>query len=240
MSMDGTASAASGIFVTGTDTGVGKTFVAVALLRALAARGVRAAGMKPVAAGQSPGTTCNADVEALAQADGLTLPLRDRNPYAFLPPIAPHLAAVESGSRIDLEVIAAAWNRLRARADVIVVEGAGGVMVPLDERHDILDIAVRLELPVLLVVGLRLGCINHALLSAQAVRARGLRLAGWVGNAIDPAMLRMDANIDSIAARIGMPPAAILPVHPSAAAATATLDKVAVTLLSTLRADPLG
>ena len=113
-------------------------------------------------------------------------------------------------------------------------------MVPLDERHDILDIAVRLELPVLLVVGLRLGCINHALLSAQAVRARGLQLAGWVGNAIDPAMLRIAANIDSIAERIGMPPAAILRANPSAAAATATLDKVAVTLLSTLRDGPLG
>ncbi len=237
MGIDTAAPAATGIFVTGTDTGVGKTFVAVALLRALLAHGVRAAGMKPVAAGQLPDAPCNADVAALAQADGLPLALRDRNPYAFLPAMAPHLAASEAGQRIDLEVIAAAWQRLRAQTDVVVVEGAGGVLVPLNERHDMLDIAVRLELPVLLVVGLRLGCINQTLLSMQAVRARGLRLAGWVGNAIEPSMLRIDANIASIAERVGMPPAAILGMHPTGANATATLDKVAIAILSTLRDD---
>ena len=237
MSIAAAAPAAPGIFVTGTDTGVGKTCVAVALLQALAARGARAAGMKPVAAGVLPGALCNADVDALAQADGLPLALRDRNPYTFDPAIAPHLAAGEVGTRIDLDVIAAAWQRVRAQADVIVVEGAGGVLVPLDERHDVLDLAVRLELPVLLVVGLRLGCINHALLTAHAVRARGLTLAGWVGNTIEPTMPRMAANIDSIAARIGMPPAAILRWNPTAAEASVALDKVAGALLSTLRDD---
>lgn len=240
MRPDRQAAPAPGIFVTGTDTGVGKTFVAVALVRALAARGVRAAGMKPVAAGILPGAACNADVEALAQADGLPLALRDRNPCAFVPAIAPHLAAAEAGSRIDLEAIAAAWQRLRATADVVVVEGAGGVMVPLDERHDMLDIASRLGLQVLLVVGLRLGCINHALLSAQAVRARGLRLVGWVANELDPAMLRIDANIESIASRIGVPPLAILRWNPAESAASAALDKAAGELLSTLRRDGLG
>jgi dethiobiotin synthetase len=223
-----------GVFLTGTDTGVGKTFVAVALLRALAAQGVCAAGMKPVAAGVLPGAACNADVEALALADGLPLALRDRNPYAFAPAIAPHLAAAEAGSRIELEVIAAAWQRVRAAAAAVVVEGAGGVMVPLDERHDMLDIAVRLDLPVLLVVGLRLGCINHALLSAQAVRARGLRLVGWVANELDPAMLRIEANIESIGARIGMPPAAILRWNMTEIDASTALDKLAHAILSTL------
>ena len=163
--------------------------------------------------------------------------LRDRNPYAFAPAIAPHLAAREAGQRIDLDVIAAGWQRLRAQADLIVVEGAGGVMVPLNERHDMLDIAARLHLPVLLVVGLRLGCINQALLAVHAVRTRGLRLAGWVGNVIEPSMLRIDANIESIAERIGRPPTAILRWNPTAANAIATLDKVAVELLSTLGDD---
>jgi len=237
MPIEAAAPTLPGIFVTGTDTGVGKTFVAVALLRALAAHGVRAAGMKPVAAGVLPGGTGNADVEALARADGLSLAPRDRNPYAFIPAIAPHLAAAEAGQPIDLDVIAAAWGRLRTHADVVIVEGAGGAMVPLDEHHDMLDIAIRLELPVLLVVGLRLGCINHALLSAHAVQARGLQLAGWVGNEIDPSMLHIDANIESIAARIAMPPAAILRWNPSAAEASGALDKVAGALLSTVRDD---
>ncbi len=237
MSIAAAAPATSGIFITGTDTGVGKTCVAAALLRALAARGVRAAGIKPVAAGVSPGAACNADVEALALADGLPLALRDRNPYTFDPAIAPHLAAGAVGIRIDLDEIAAACQRVRAVADVIVVEGAGGVLVPLDERHDMLDIAVRLELPVLLVVGLRLGCINHALLSAQAVRARGLRILGWVGNVIEPSMLRMESNIDSITARIGMPPMAILRWNPTSTEASAALDKVTRALLSTLHDD---
>jgi dethiobiotin synthetase len=223
------------LFVTGTDTGVGKTFASAVLLHMLARRHARVVGMKPVAAGIVPGAQCNADVDALAQADGLPLALRDRNPYAFTPAIAPHIAAGEAGRRVDLDVIAAAWHRLRAQADVIVVEGAGGVMVPLDGRHDMLDIAVRLELPVLLVVGLRLGCINHALLSAHAVRARGLRLAGWVGNEIEPSMPRIDANIDSIADRIGVAPAAILRWNPTAIDVSAALDKVVAAILSTLR-----
>jgi len=240
MPPDHAAARTPGIFLTGTDTGVGKTFVAVALLRALAAHGVRVAGMKPVAAGVLPGAACNADVEALAQADGLPLALRDRNPCSFAPAIAPHLAAAEAGSRIDLEVIAAACQRLRVEADVVVVEGAGGVMVPLGERHDMLDIATRLDLPVLLVVGLRLGCINHALLSAAAVRARGLNLLGWVANELEPAMLRVDANIESIAARIGTPPLAILRWNATVPTASAALDKAAGMLLSTLRRNPLG
>jgi len=202
-----------GIFVTGTDTGVGKTRVAVALLAGLAAEGVRALGMKPVAAGIEPGAARNADVTALvgAAAAAPAAAVEDVNPYAFAPAVAPHLAAAATGTRIDLDVIAAAWQRLAARAEVVVVEGAGGAMTPLDDRTDMLDIAARLRLPVLLVVGVRLGCLNHALLTAQAIRARGLVLAGWAASRIDPAMREADANVATLARLLPAPLIADLP-----------------------------
>lgn len=184
-----------GVFVAGTDTGVGKTYVACALLRALRACGLRAAGMKPIAAGIDAHETVNADVAALAEADALEVPLRARNPYAFADPIAPHLAARDRGVTVELAVVAAAFRELAQVADAIVVEGAGGVRVPVAPGIDMLDIARRLRLPVVLVVGMRLGCLNHALLSADAIAARGLTLAGWVANRIDPSMLRADDNV---------------------------------------------
>jgi dethiobiotin synthetase len=194
-----------GIFVTGTDTGVGKTVVAIALLRALVASGQRAAGMKPVSAGIEAGGSVNADVAAMARAGNVDVPRADRNPYAFVPAIAPHLAAAQAGVDIDLDVIEAAYYRIAASADVVVVEGAGGVRVPLDARHDMLDIALRLRLPVLLVVGMRLGCLNHALLSAAALDARGLQLSGWVANCIDPEMRALAANIADLGLRLRAP-----------------------------------
>ncbi len=197
-----------GVFVAGTDTGVGKTFVAAALLRSLCAAGKRAVGMKPVAAGIEPGCDVNADVAALAEAGNVDAPLADRNPYAFAAPIAPHLAARLQGVSIDIGVVGAAYGRLAAVADAVVVEGAGGVLVPLDARRDMLDIASALGLPVLLVVGMRLGCLNHALLSAWAIRARGLMLAGWVANRLPPEMEQVDANVDAITQRLGVAPIA--------------------------------
>ena len=185
----------AGVFVCGTDTGAGKTYVAAALIRDLRERGVRVAGMKPIAAGTEPGSNANADVDALAAADGLDLPASARNPYAFADPIAPHLAARDAGVAMDLGVIAAAWREIARIADAIVVEGAGGARVPIGRGTDMLDIARRLRLPVLLVVGLRLGCLNHARLTADAIAARGLTLAGWVANRIDPLMLRADDNV---------------------------------------------
>jgi len=199
---------ARGIFVTGTDTGVGKTFVAVALLRAVVASGQRAAAMKPVSAGIAAGATVNADVDALVRAGNVDVALADRNPFAFAPAIAPHLAAAQSGVHIDLAVIEAAYARIAARSDVVVVEGAGGVRVPLDTRHDMLDIAATLRLPVLLVVGMRVGCLNHALLSAAAIHARGLELSGWIANCIDPAMPALDAHVADLSARLNAPPVA--------------------------------
>src|SRR5574340_560293 len=195
---------ARGLFVTGTDTGVGKTRVAVALIRALRARGLRVAAMKPVSAGSGPGGL-NEDVAALLEATDVAADLRDVNPYAFVEPIAPHIAAQQSGVRIDLEVIAAAHARLAAMADVVVVEGAGGWRVPLNEREDMADLAQALGLPVVLVVGMRLGCLNHALLTAESIAGRQLPWAGWVGNHIDPTMAQQAANLDALRARLPAP-----------------------------------
>lgn len=196
---------ARGIFITGTDTGVGKTVVAVALLRSLSAAGLRAVGMKPVAAGLEPGETVNADVAALTRASTAAAPPAAVNPFSFVPPVAPHLAAGAAGVELDLDRIAAAYGELAALADCVVVEGAGGALVPLGAHADMLDIPARLGLPVLLVVGLRLGCLNHAFLSALAISARGLRLAGWVVNRIDPAMAEIDANVATLRERLPAP-----------------------------------
>lgn len=194
-----------GIFVTGTDTGVGKTVVAAALLRSLAAQGVRAVGMKPIAAGIEPGAAVNADVTRLLEAGNVAAPIGDVNVYAFAPPIAPHLAAQAASVEIDVDRIAAAYGRLAALADRVVVEGAGGVLVPLGARMDMLDIPARVGLPVLLVVGLRLGCLNHALLSALAISARGLVFAGWVANRLDPAMAEAEGNLATLRERLPAP-----------------------------------
>jgi dethiobiotin synthetase len=196
---------ARGLFVTGTDTGIGKTVIAAALLRGAVEAGVRAVGMKPVAAGVDPGESINADVSALIGAGNVAAALDDVNPFAFAAPIAPHVAAKRAGLRIDIERIAAAYGRLAATADLVIVEGAGGALTPLDERQDMLDIAVRLGLPVLLVVGVRLGCLNHGLASALAIRARGLVLAGWIANRIDPRMAEAQASVDTLVARLAAP-----------------------------------
>jgi dethiobiotin synthetase len=207
---DGSGAMSSGIFVTGTDTGVGKTVASCALLRAHAARGLRAVGMKPVASGIAAGSGCNEDVAALDAASNVQVPLAVRNPYAFAPAIAPHLAAAQAGVKIELGRIDRAYREVARFADRIVVEGAGGAFSPLDDEHDMLDIASTIGLPVLLVVGIRLGCLNHALLSALAIRARGLALAGWVANAIAPALPFFDENVATIERRLAAPRLATL------------------------------
>ncbi|MDR2239356.1 MAG: dethiobiotin synthase [Zoogloeaceae bacterium] len=186
-------------FLTGTDTDVGKTLIAAALLRRAAARGWRALGMKPVAAGGA------GDVDALIAAGNVHAPRERVNPYLLREPLSPHLAARRDGAAIDFERIARDCAALRAEADFLVVEGAGGFRVPLTETQDGGDLAARLALPVILVVGLRLGCLNHALLSAEAIRARGLRLAGWVANQIDPGMACLEENVDTLRARLAAP-----------------------------------
>jgi dethiobiotin synthetase len=195
---------ARGLFVTGTDTGVGKTRVAVALIHALRAQGLRVAAMKPVSASSAAGEL-NGDVVALLHAASVAADLRDVNPYAFAEPIAPHIAAQQAGVRIELDCIAAAYARLAAAADVVVVEGVGGWRVPLNEREDMADLAQRLGLPVVLVVGLRLGCLNHALLTAESIAYRQLPWAGWVGNHIDPDMACQAENVAALHARLPAP-----------------------------------
>jgi dethiobiotin synthetase len=191
---------AQGFFVTGTDTGVGKTLVACALLRAFAGAGKSALGMKPVAAGSEAGHW--PDVEALAGASTDRAPVDLANPYAFEPAIAPHIAAELAGVRIDIETIARAYEDLRRRAEVVVVEGVGGFLVPLNARETGADLARRLALPVVLVVGMRLGCLNHALLTRAQIEACDLRCAGWVANCIVPDMPQLDANIRTLEERL--------------------------------------
>jgi dethiobiotin synthetase len=209
----GAAGSDPSLFVTGTDTGVGKTLVSCALLHRLRARGLRALGMKPVAAGvePTPEGPVNADVVALRQAASWPAPLEQVNPYSFQPPIAPHLAAAAAGVSIQIATILQRYAALRASADAVVVEGVGGFLVPLNEREDAGDMAVALDLPVVLVVGMRLGCLNHALLTHQAIASRGLRLAGWIANSIDPGMARFEGNLQALRQRIDAPLLGIVP-----------------------------
>jgi dethiobiotin synthetase len=193
-----------GYFVTGTDTGVGKTRVAVALVHALVAQGLRVAVMKPVAAGSGLGEL-NEDVTALIAAANVACDPCDVNPYAFTQAIAPHLAAARAGVTIDLDVIASAYARLAASADVVVVEAAGGWRVPLNDSEDMADLARRLNLRVVLVVGLRLGCLNHAVLTAASIVSCGVPYAGWVGNTLDPSMPALDDNLASLTSRLPGP-----------------------------------
>lgn len=213
------ASELTGLFVAGTDTGVGKTRIAAACVAHIAARGRKVVGMKPVASGcpVSGAELCD-DVQQLMATTNVEVPQDWINPYRFVPPVAPHLAAEMAGQTISLEHIQTCYNQLRARADVVVVEGVGGLLVPLNDAEDTADLAVRLNLPVLLVVGLRLGCINHALLTVAAVQQRGLRLYGWIANALEPAMPLQDEVIGALAQRIDAPLLAILPYAPSASA----------------------
>lgn len=191
-------------FVTGTDTGIGKTLIACALLRAFVGKGLRAVGMKPVAAGvQADGR--NEDVEQLIAAGNVAAERELINPCLLHEPLAPHIGARREGVAIDLEHIARCCETLRRGADVVIVEGAGGFRVPLNDSQDSTELARRLGLPVILVVGLRLGCINHALLTEEAIRARGLRLAGWVASQVDPHMACVEENVAALQARIAAP-----------------------------------
>jgi dethiobiotin synthetase len=198
---------ARGVFVTGTDTGVGKTHASCVLLGALRARGLRAAGMKPVASGcrETPAGLRNEDAEALIAASAPVPSYDDCNPYAFAPPIAPHIAARASGIDVRLEAMIAAHARLAQGTDRVVIEGVGGWMAPLSETLMQADLVRALDVPVILVVGLRLGCISHALLSARAIAADGATLIGWIANRIDPDMAEVDANLATMRARIGAP-----------------------------------
>lgn len=215
-------------FVTGTDTDIGKTLVASAMLHNLAENRIRAAGMKPVAAGAflRDGVLHNDDADALAAAASVSLPPELATPYLLREPASPHIAAALEGIEIDPRHILACYDRVVEMADAVVVEGVGGFRVPLNDSVDAADLAQQLGLPVIMVVGLRLGCISHALLTAEAIAARGLKLAGWVGNVVDLAMQHGIANVESLSARLQAPLLGCVPRLPAAlpAAAAAHLD----------------
>jgi dethiobiotin synthetase len=196
-----------GFFVTGTDTGVGKTRVAVALIQGLIGRGLRVAGMKPIASGcrLSGGRLVNDDALALLDAANTAAVYSDVNPYAFEPAIAPHVAARQAGVTIERARILQCYRTLALAADAVVVEGAGGWLVPIGAAATMANVAHDLRLPVILVVAMRLGCINHALLTAGAISASGLALAGWVANDPGPAMPERAASVHAICERIGAP-----------------------------------
>jgi len=200
-------------FVTGTDTGVGKTVVSVLLMRALRDAGLAVLGMKPVAAGCEPGPEGprNEDVEALRAAASFPVERERMNPYALLPPVSPHLAAARAGVRVDLDLLRSRLDELERRCDIVLVEGAGGWYAPVSETHTMADLARALDLPVVLVVGLRLGCLNHALLSAEAVVRGGSALLGWIANRIDPQMALAEENIATLAGRLPCPLLGVVP-----------------------------
>lgn len=202
---------AKGYFVTGTDTGVGKTTVSCALLRTLGAQGRKVVGMKPVVAGSESGRW--QDVEQLIAASNVSALREWVNPYAFDPPVSPHIAAEQAAVEIGLTVIQQAYQQLCNRADVIIVEGAGGFLVPIGPQQTGADLACALNLPVILVVGMRLGCLNHALLTAQAIRTAGLSLTGWVANCMDPEMLMLQENIVTLEQRLNGPMLGIVPFY---------------------------
>lgn len=222
------------LFVTGTDTGVGKTLIASALLRALRMRGHKVAGMKPVASGarQTDDGWINEDALALMAEASEPAPYRIVNPYSFDPAVAPHIAAVEAGTRIDLREIERAFRILSGLADVVVVEGAGGWLTPLNERESFADLARAIHAKVVLVVGMRLGCLNHALLTAQAIQASGQRLVGWVANGVDAHFERASDNLRSLEQRLTAPLLGSVPhqAQPSASTSSEFLDVGLLTL----------
>lgn len=188
---------AGSLYVTGTDTGVGKTVAATALVHRLRMAGLRAVGMKPVASGcdPSPEGLRNEDALALQAASDPSAAYDDVNPYALALATAPQLAARAINVRVDIERLHDAHRRLATQADAVVVEGVGGWAAPLDDGLDQVDLVRRLDLPVVMVVGLRLGCLNHARLTARAIEADGVRLIGWIGSSVDPAFAERDAYI---------------------------------------------
>jgi len=205
-----------GVFVTGTDTSCGKTEIALALMEALRQSGATVLGMKPVASGcrPTPAGLRNEDARRLQAQGSHQVAYEQVNAYAFEPPIAPHIAAEQAGVRIEPEVIAAAAEPLAARSDFLIVEGVGGWRVPLGPSLFASNLPLALDLPVVLVSGLRLGCINHSLLTVESIRMSGARLAGWIANQMDPEMPVRDENLATLAALIEAPCLGLVPWMP--------------------------
>jgi dethiobiotin synthetase len=197
-------------FVVGTDTDVGKTLISCGLLEGFAAQGLSVVGMKPVSAGVNE-LGVNEDVRLLRAAGNVEAATGQINPYRFEQAIAPHLAARFVGVNIDLSRIVESYRELATQADVVIVEGAGGFRVPLNNHQDGADLANMLNLPLILVVGMRLGCLNHALLTVESILSRSLRLAGWVANCVYKDMSMLDENIAALHSRIAAPLLGVVP-----------------------------
>ncbi len=197
----------NGYFITGTDTDVGKTWISLGIIEALKQQGKKVGVMKPVSAGcqQTADGLRNNDALLLQQHSNVELNYDLINPYAFEPAIAPHIAAANTGIRVDIETLYQSLQTIEQQSDCVVVEGAGGWLVPLNDFQTMADLAKRFELPVILVVGMQLGCLNHALLSVQAIRATGLPLVGWVANQISAEMNCLDENIETLQQMIDAP-----------------------------------
>ena len=203
-------------FITGTDTEVGKTFVSVALLRALELAGKTTVAMKPVAAGCDDNGH-NEDALALQEAMTAELPYAQINPVALQTPVSPHIAAEIDGKRVTASRLEGLARGLMLRTeDVLLIEGAGGWFCPLNNKETLADFVKRLEIPVVMVVGMKLGCLNHALLTAQAIRSQGLQLAGWVANCVDPEMQEQQHNIDYLREQLAAPCLGVVPFAESA------------------------
>lgn len=203
----------AGYFITGTDTDVGKTYVSLALMQAFKSQGKLVAGMKPVSAGcnHTKSGLRNDDAVKLQREASIDVPYNIVNPYAYEPAIAPHIAAHELGDKIKLDKIAACYDVISKQSEIVIVEGAGGWLVPINDSETMADIAIRLQLPVVLVVGMRLGCLNHSLLSAASIIASGLTLAGWVANHVSGPMEKSQDNIKSLKHLIPAPLLGVIP-----------------------------
>ena len=211
-------------FVTGTDTAVGKTFISSALLRLARNRGLRCIGMKPIAAGcrLEAGTLRNDDALALISASATTLSYETINPVPLEPPIAPHIAAAQAGRTLSAADLTAQCRAVAAQdVDFLLIEGAGGWLVPINDTETLADVCIEMRAPVILVVGMQLGCLNHALLTAAAIEGAGLELAGWIANSVREAMPCLDENVATLRTRLRAPCLGVVPhlgpVEPSAA-----------------------
>ena len=193
-------------FITGTDTGIGKTYIACKLIQQYVAQGYKVVGMKPVAAGCDwvDGEWVNDDVLKLEASSNVKASRALTNPYSFKQPIAPHIAAELESKTIEIAVIKQAFDELCKLADIVIVEGAGGLLVPLNDEYDMADLAKVLNIPIILVVGIKLGCINHALLTVEVIKARNCLIRGWIANKIDSKMPCCEENITSIAKKLDL------------------------------------
>ena len=212
-------SSANGFFITGTDTEVGKTLVAGALIQKMRAQGVHALGFKPVVAGTyqgHEGKILNEDLETLRLASQLGPDQLVLCPYVFEMPIAPHIASEKLGINLDLKIMMDAYEQIRIQAEAVIVEGAGGFLVPINAAENLSDLAQKLDLPIIMVVGMRLGCINHALLTEEAISSRQLKVAGWIANTLSSEMPFLEENVKYLQSKLKAPLLGVIPALPEA------------------------